>query len=506
MKLALIIFGLILTACEWPQLPTPEPTATPTPEPTPEPTTVPVPFGCVPGTGNDYRVGPGQQYANISDVPLESLTAGDSVRVWYRNEPYREHVNFVTQAGTKERPIVFCGVAGSNGSLPILDGENATSRAQNGIVPAMEARGLISFHFRSSGSGTYHSMPRHIVIDGFEIRNAHMDFRTRDNTGIERTYFPNAAAVNVLRGEGITIRNCKIHGNGNGIFVAAGGDAQSLVSDVLIERNEIFGNGTTTTGVDRHHNLYVEAKNVVYQFNRIGPLRSGAGGSALKDRSAGMVIRYNRIEGGARSLDLVDAQESAWHLVALPEYRQSLVYGNLIIAGPGAGVNLIHYGGDSSLTQNYRKGQLHFFNNTLQFVRAQSQVWSGVLFDVDTPDERVIARNNIIQFRAPTDGVTPSAFAWMRNTGHLELGLNYVAPLMDDWRYGAPNPAGSITGKNNLVTSPNRLDPAFFVRDYEPAFGVAALNAEPTLFPVEFNFDGSRRCGNSIGAVARCER
>ena len=38
-----------------------------------------------------------------------------------------------------------------------------------------------------------------------------------------------------------------------------------------------------------------------------GPLRSGALGNAVKDRSAGLVVRYNRIEGGARSVDMVEA-------------------------------------------------------------------------------------------------------------------------------------------------------------------------------------------------------
>ena len=47
------------------------------------------PARCEPGKNHDYPVGPGQKYAAIGDVPLESLEAGDTVRVFFRAEPYR---------------------------------------------------------------------------------------------------------------------------------------------------------------------------------------------------------------------------------------------------------------------------------------------------------------------------------------------------------------------------------------------------------------------------------
>ena len=40
------------------------------------------------GPGTDYAVGPGQTYAAIGDVPWAKLTAGDSVRIFWRDEPY----------------------------------------------------------------------------------------------------------------------------------------------------------------------------------------------------------------------------------------------------------------------------------------------------------------------------------------------------------------------------------------------------------------------------------
>jgi hypothetical protein len=63
-------------------------------------------------------------------------------------------------------------------------------------------------------------------------------------------------------------------------------------------------------GVDgsyNQHNSYLQSVGVLYEFNRYGPLRPKAEGSALKDRSVGAVIRYSRLDGAARSLDLVEA-------------------------------------------------------------------------------------------------------------------------------------------------------------------------------------------------------
>jgi len=37
-----------------------------------------------------YEVGPGKHYANINDVPWESLQAGDTVLIHWRSTPYKE--------------------------------------------------------------------------------------------------------------------------------------------------------------------------------------------------------------------------------------------------------------------------------------------------------------------------------------------------------------------------------------------------------------------------------
>ena len=70
----------------------------------------------------------------------------------------------------------------------------------------------------------------------------------------------------------------------------------------------IFDNGIERSGLE--HNVYTAGIGMVFQNNRFGPLRAGCPGNNFKDRSAGLVFRYNWVEGGNKGLDLVDAQDS----------------------------------------------------------------------------------------------------------------------------------------------------------------------------------------------------
>jgi hypothetical protein len=76
----------------------------------------------------DYHVGPGQTYANIGDVPWESLAAGDTVFIHARPTPYLEKW-VLNRVGTAANPITVHGVPDANGALPIIHGEGATTRS-----------------------------------------------------------------------------------------------------------------------------------------------------------------------------------------------------------------------------------------------------------------------------------------------------------------------------------------------------------------------------------------
>lgn len=323
-----------------------------------------------------YEVGENKEYKNISDVPLEEIKAGDTVLIYYRDEPYREKW-VITATGTKENPVLFKGVPDINGKLPVIDGDGAVTRKNLNFWS--ETRGIIKIGGSNNPADT---TPAYITIENLEIRNAHIPYTFTGRNGIT-AYEKNSAAIFVEKGNNITIRNCVIHNNGNGIFVAH----QS--KNVTIEFNYIYGNGNVGSAYE--HNTYTEADTIIYQFNKFGPLLDGADGNNLKDRSAGTIIRYNFIESGNRQLDLVDSSSS--ELIEKAYYRKTYVYGNVLIEPDNAGNSqILHYGGDSGNLDNYRKGELLFYNNTVISTRGGNTTLARLSSD----DEEAYIINNIV--------------------------------------------------------------------------------------------------------------
>jgi parallel beta-helix repeat protein len=433
--------------------------------------------GCEAGSGTDHLVGPGGQYAAINDVPWESLGPGDSVRIAYRPEPYHEKI-VIAASGSAEAPIVVCGVAGPNGERPMLVGAGATLRAENPLeVPARAARGLVILTIAEGQE--WGEKPRYVVIAGLDVSGAHSSQSYQAPDGTTTPHNDNAAGIWVERGEHITIRDNIVHGNGNGLFVSSGGEEESTSRDILVEGNHIYGNGN----VDRYleHNIYTEAEGIVFQYNRIDDLVEGAGGCALKDRSAGTVIRYNHIEGGARTLDLV---ETEWpFLAASPAYRDTYVYGNALVSRPGHAHTIVHYGGDSGVEDLYRKGTLHFFSNTVVHVADQEGPenvarWRSEVLQLASNGETAEVYDNILFATAATPGATPSDLAMNRDIGTTRVGRNLVSPGFREWGY--PERAdGTVEGWENLVEIPGN-DPGFVdsaAGDFHLVAGSPAIDA-----------------------------
>lgn len=352
------------------------------------------------GPGTDYEVGPGKKYESIGQVPMETFKAGDTLRIHYRPEPYREKI-MLGGVGRADAPIRVCGIKGPGGELPILDGEKATTRKELQFpFDGHQVRGLIIVGWRRSDP--WQVGPEHIVIEGLEIRNASLPYKFTDKAGNEAGYSAPAAGVFVQRGKHITIRNNIVHDNGNGLFVGSAG-GEELTEHVLIEGNYVYNNGSDQNYY--HHNVYNEASGVVYQFNHFGPPKGGPQGilgANIKERSAGVVIRYNWIEDGAHLIDLVDSQEARDPNLASPTFKESWVYGNVILRGPTASGSMVHYGGDSGMLDTYRKGTLHFFNNTVVVENSHHKEWEATaIFEISTNDENLDSRNNVYMSDAP---------------------------------------------------------------------------------------------------------
>jgi hypothetical protein len=387
------------------------------------------------GYGATFEVGPAREFESLADIPWARLEPGDTVLVNWRREPYRT-LFVLCRKGTADKPITIRGVLGPDGQRPVISGEGAV------VAPGLnywnENRGVIKVGGANIPPDT---LPEYIVIENLEVRSGRSANRFVGRTGAEQSFAANAAAIYVEKAHALTVRNCVLTDSGNGLFVGANSGA-NLTRDILVDSNYIYGNGNQGSAFE--HNTYTEALGITYQFNRFGPLRAGALGNNLKDRSAGLTVRYNWIEGGNRQLDLVESGTAA--LLESPRYRATFVYGNVLIEPADAGNRQIaHYGGDGGNVSRYRKGWLYFYHNTVVTTRTDRTT----LVRLSTNEERADVRNNIIYSSLPGSTVSLLDVA-----GELVFLNNWIRP---GYRISFSDFQGTVIDRDNLVGE----DPGF---------------------------------------------
>ena len=401
----------------------------------------------------DYEVGEGAgMLTAIGDVPWESLQPGDRALIHWRPTAYHEKWVLCRQ-GTAAQPIVVSGVPGPLGQLPVIDGRNATTRLA--LDYWNESRGVLKIGGANTPNDT---LPSHIVIENLDIRSGRPPYSFTNADNNPENYSSNAAAIYVEKAEQLEIRNCVLSDSGNGLFI---GSFNGLTRDILIDGNSIHGNGIEGSAYE--HNTYTSAIGITYQRNHMGRLRDLCDGNNLKDRSAGLVVRYNWIEDGNRQLDLVDAADGS--VVAThPDYRTTFVYGNVLVEADLQGNSqIIHYGGDSGATGGYRKGTLHLYHNTLVSTRSGNTT----LVRLSTDDEHADARGNILYTTA-----TGSRLAMLSSAGVIDLRDNWIR---DGW-VDSHSGGGTVIdhGSNITGTDPGFAD--FATRDFSPSEGSVCID------------------------------
>ncbi|MCB0667449.1 MAG: hypothetical protein KDC80_16590 [Saprospiraceae bacterium] len=402
----------------------------------------------------DYHVGPTQTYTSIGAAPWATLQPGDRVFIHWRSAPYKEKW-VINRQGTSGNPIQVIGVNGPNGQQPVIDGNGAVTAA--GLNYWNENRGVI----KVGGSNTpQDGLPSHIIIDNLEIRSGRPPYSFTNDNGQAESYINNAASIYVEKASYLTIRNCTIHDSGNGIFIGA---YEGQTQHILLEQNYIYDNGNN--GSIYEHNTYTAAIDITYQFNRFGPLRSGAGGNNLKDRSAGLVVRYNWIESGNRQLDLVDAEDTDV-IVNDPAYHSTHVYGNILIEPDGAGNSqIVHYGGDSGNTSIYRKGNLYFFNNTV----VSTRTGNTTLVRLSSQGETAQVFNNVIYTTA-----AGNKFAMIDGTGTFLMQNNW---LKTGWVACHCTPSGSVQDLGDNITGTDPLFTNQMAQEFTPQANSPLINS-----------------------------
>lgn len=356
-------------------------------------------LSCLSATATVYDVGGPNGLTSIGKLPWLQLTAGDTVRIHYRAEPYREKW-VICAAGKPGAPITFTGVPSPDGKLPVIEGRQA--KAPNLLDYWNGNRGIIKI---GGANVPRDRTPAHIVVRSLIIRGANPDHSFIDRRG-RSAYRKNAAGIYIEKGVNILIENCTLFDCGNGLMVA------HESRDITVRGCQIYGNGIPRSVYE--HNVYSEANGITFEHNYLGNLRKGAFGNNLKDRSANTVIRYNYIDGGNRLLDLVDSEFP--HINQDSAYRSTFVYGNIMIKRHKTNNSqVVHYGGDSGEQRRYRKGALYFINNTV-LSQGGRQV---TLFRLSSGSEMVDARNNIFH---SVDGVIRVG----NNIGAISLRRNWL--------------------------------------------------------------------------------
>jgi hypothetical protein len=464
-----------------PQAPTPLGEQWPPPPQVSPPTAC---AGALQGSHATFNVGPGQTYTELNDVPWLSLQAGDVVNIYRRNEPYRTKFGLRAQ-GTAAAPVVINGVTSADCQRPEISGDQAvtaTDAVKGGFGKDIQPYGLIQI-FRLPQDDLATFTPRHIVIQNLRLTGAKLGKTFTNQAGVSQAYGKFAAGIYAVRVHDLTVENCEITGNGLGVFTNTKGESvDGYSANVVIRRNRIYLNGNV--GSFTEHNLYVQARRALYEGNFIG---QAYGGSSLKDRSSGVVIRYNKILASARALDLVETEEDPYqNLQKDPLYPHAWVYGNIIVndssAPAGYAVNMIHWGHDNT-QERAHAGTLFFYHNTLISKVPGKTAWYVVPFQIGRdgstrPGTTVEATSNI--FWQQSD----SEWRFLSDTGTLIFQGSNLVPTL--WYPTNPTRSADVrtAGATQLASADPKLDSAF-----RPLDGSMALN-QPRHGP-SFTPDGA---------------
>lgn len=406
--------------------------------------------------GTTYHVGDGQAYAELGAVPWGSLVACDQVLIHYRSTPYRSIV-YLPVRGAANRFITIRGVLGPNGERPIIDGDGAVDPASSGLNPnggytrgGLFVMGLAAGNNRKSG---------YLHITGLAFRNARPNYNISAG-GSSVAWGTFTSAIYAAPVEQMAVTNCEFSNNSMGIFVNSTNGESAQSRGLLIANNYFHDNGIS--GNFSVHHSYTEAIGSVYEYNYFGPMVSGSGGDGVKERSAGVIFRYNHFAGGTYMISLRDPESNEEYESAATDtqgdllIKHAFVYKNRFVSGPATSVVVGHGDGTFGRGAGNRFGNLFFYGNEV----VSRHDWDGLtnhaaplfqLLNTDTVTT-VRAYNNLFYATSATTGGTPSPLALFAGQGLADFQSNWINNFINNSGSGF-NGTG-LNGLVNQATSP----------------------------------------------------
>jgi hypothetical protein len=465
--------------------------------------------GCA--TINNYDVGPGQTFTALSELPWSQLKGCDTVRIHAKANGGTYNEMMLISAGTDLAPTApnkFMRVIGIpdpvTGALPIIDGTNATQLE----TLAGQAPRTLQYHDNGSGHALYklglvmvgpqsgynynNGPAGYIGIENLEIRNAnYLGAFTDAKNNVAAAYSSFASCLYVEAAAHIVIKNNILHDCGNGLFMnSKNSTLVELSQDVLIEANTFYNNSNPpiagVTNGYHEHSSYTEARDIIFQYNYFGDVKVGAFGDCLKDRSSGLIVRYNTFASTCGlQLNLMDSTGGQALIWGDAGYAKTEVYGNLFDRTPAAGqsTNLVLYGGDSGSTAQYRQGTLSFYNNTMV---VKGDAAHGIypetfLFNLQLKNAVADVRNNVFQATPVTAGAAGKIAVMAIGPGTVNMTTNWVSPNAAQFWVGHLNGAVINGWNTNLGSSNKPLFANEAMHDYRPAAGSPLVNAGAPL-------------------------
>ncbi len=428
---------------------------------------------CAAGEGKTFEVGDGKEFATPAAVPWLTLLPCDIVNINYRATPYN-NIIYLASRGRHNKWITIQGVAGPNGEMPILDGTNAVMPKNTGAPSAVDTAGMIVIMTPSNSVVTRSSnyKPGYLHITGLKIRNARPPQKVTNMAGSTGAWGNFSSGIAMYGAEKVAITKCDIGDNGLGVFANSTGGEWLQTRNLLIARNHFHGNGNV--GSFSEHNSYTEGIGTIYEYNYFAPPVNGSNGDNIKERSAGVIFRYNYIEGGADLIAMRDPESNVDHESAQVDTHgeklvaNAFVYSNILITRQYLQAIVGHGDGGMGTNKQPREGNLFFYNNRVaSFVNNESFWRNNNYFElqpvplIDLLNTRaqttVVARNNLLYAAPATAGATAAPIGLFYYQGRADFQANWsnnFAHTVDP--YGGTNLATG-TKWNGINTLTNTL-------------------------------------------------
>ncbi len=468
--------------------PAPTPTPSPTPSPLPTPNVQPAPADGAPGgAGTTYHVGPGQSLATLGEVPWFKLKAGDTVYIHYQPTPYYEKI-LISGQGTPSQWIRVLGVPDPvSGALPIISGNNAVTSKNNHYHwqdlggNGIQWSGVVQIAVHADGPddpGGAAQLPSYIEIANLQVQDGYQTYSFTGENGAKAKYDIFAACIYARSAQHILVRNNILTNCGLGFYNWTGDGSNGgktwwdgVQVDTVLRDNYFYNNGVVNNYSE--HQTYTESDGTIIEGNYYGAPRTGMLGSQLKDRSAGTIVRYNYIEQSPAGwdLDLVEPEESWNVLAAKPYFKQTFVYGNIVVNKGVFNPDYVHWNEDHYFGNKGKAevtgSKLFFYHNTVVTVANQSDIYGGItsLFNNEyggfdcKPGSLpgvIDVRNNMFAVLPRTAGAAPSTYQFgYCGSENFVFGTNWVSP---NYTFKAASKAGAEAIITSAQNNPGFVD------------------------------------------------